>query len=429
MNKAQAAKNSLKFIQIMAISGMLASAVSADKIPISLKSSGTTNLITNHYSAEDDYSENNTITKNISLALNHSDKKKNASVIKQVLNFNSQQQSVNSINTGIVNASNIKGTNTNTAYANSKKLNSMLQNKNALNGDKYISKNAYKQKNENRNSTGSRQSQTGYTEETTNNRNSNKLGFNGFNDEINDISNINNQFGIINNLKSNFDEISLNNGFENIEQEIKYELVLNTSILPISKNEKSILILRSLHLLVKPILPIDSQYTNSAMKSNQFNTIFLNNTNTHIIEKVTNKYQTQHNEASFFNLNTLGIEKSTFTNALFLMAIFDMVISILILFLIISIQIKLTKSVAISLSKATVNNYSALNKHRIDVAVILKSTDACKLIMGGLPEGYHITPLDIPSGTKRLCTLTGPLSTNATFVAIGISLRRILSIP
>ena len=80
-----------------------------------------------------------------------------------------------------------------------------------------------------------------------------------------------------------------------------------------------------------------------------------------------------------------------------------------------------TNSIAASLTAASASNFAKRTANSSTGSVVLNCTDIGPLISGGLPAGYTITSLAVSAGSSVNCTLNGPGSTTATFVAIGIT--------
>ena len=77
--------------------------------------------------------------------------------------------------------------------------------------------------------------------------------------------------------------------------------------------------------------------------------------------------------------------------------------------------------VAGGLSSAAAVNYAARKANATKGAVVDNCQDVEGLLQGDqLPEGYEIGDLAIAVDTTVTCTVTGPNSTTATFVATGI---------
>jgi MSHA pilin protein MshA len=78
------------------------------------------------------------------------------------------------------------------------------------------------------------------------------------------------------------------------------------------------------------------------------------------------------------------------------------------------------QSVAGALSSANAENYAARVVSVINGSAVTNCTSVAGLLQGGLPTGYTITALTVGVNTTVTCTLTGPSSTTATFIATGI---------
>lgn len=80
-----------------------------------------------------------------------------------------------------------------------------------------------------------------------------------------------------------------------------------------------------------------------------------------------------------------------------------------------------TNGVAGALASANAVNYAARKANATKGVAIANCTDVASALAGGLPTGYTITSLAAAADTSVTCTLTGPSSTTATFVATGIT--------
>jgi MSHA pilin protein MshA len=76
--------------------------------------------------------------------------------------------------------------------------------------------------------------------------------------------------------------------------------------------------------------------------------------------------------------------------------------------------------VAGGLASAAAVNYAARKANSARGEVVDNCQDAATLLQGGLPAGYSIGTLAIAADATVTCTVTGPNSTTATFVATGI---------
>jgi MSHA pilin protein MshA len=76
--------------------------------------------------------------------------------------------------------------------------------------------------------------------------------------------------------------------------------------------------------------------------------------------------------------------------------------------------------VAGGLASAAAVNYAARKANATRGEVVDNCQDAATLLQGGLPAGYTIGDLTIGADATVTCTVTGPNSTTATFVATGI---------
>jgi MSHA pilin protein MshA len=77
--------------------------------------------------------------------------------------------------------------------------------------------------------------------------------------------------------------------------------------------------------------------------------------------------------------------------------------------------------VAGGLASASAVNYAARKANSTKGAAVDDCEDVAGLLQGGLPSGYTITPATIAADATVSCTVTGPNSTTASFVATGIS--------
>jgi prepilin-type N-terminal cleavage/methylation domain-containing protein len=77
--------------------------------------------------------------------------------------------------------------------------------------------------------------------------------------------------------------------------------------------------------------------------------------------------------------------------------------------------------VAGGLASAAAVNYAARKAAPTKGAAVDNCQDVAGLMQGGLPGGYSIGDLAITADATQTCTVTGPNSTTATFVATGIS--------
>lgn len=80
-----------------------------------------------------------------------------------------------------------------------------------------------------------------------------------------------------------------------------------------------------------------------------------------------------------------------------------------------------TQGVAGSLGSADVINKAARLANATKGVSIANCADVSNALDGGLPSGYTITTLAVSTtGATATCTLTGPQTTSATFIAHGI---------
>ena len=80
-----------------------------------------------------------------------------------------------------------------------------------------------------------------------------------------------------------------------------------------------------------------------------------------------------------------------------------------------------TTAIAGALSSANNNNYTARSLSTSLGSAIVNCTDVGNLLQNGLPTGYTITTTAVTVGNTVTCTLNGPRSTTATFLATGIN--------
>jgi MSHA pilin protein MshA len=84
-------------------------------------------------------------------------------------------------------------------------------------------------------------------------------------------------------------------------------------------------------------------------------------------------------------------------------------------------QTAATSAVAGALSAANSSNYAARKLSSSLGVAVTNCTSLSSALQGGLPSGYTITAAAVAADTDVTCTLTGPGSTTATFIATGIS--------
>lgn len=80
-----------------------------------------------------------------------------------------------------------------------------------------------------------------------------------------------------------------------------------------------------------------------------------------------------------------------------------------------------TNAVAASLTTASASNFAQRTANSSNGSAVANCTAVGPLLSGGLPTGYSITSLAVTAGASVNCTLNGPGSTTATFVAMGIA--------
>lgn len=80
-----------------------------------------------------------------------------------------------------------------------------------------------------------------------------------------------------------------------------------------------------------------------------------------------------------------------------------------------------TTAIAGALSAANASNYAARKMNSALGVSIGNCTDVASTMQSGIPSGYTITSAAVTADNNATCTLTGPSSTTATFIATGIS--------
>ncbi|OGT27064.1 MAG: hypothetical protein A3I77_02445 [Gammaproteobacteria bacterium RIFCSPLOWO2_02_FULL_42_14] len=80
-----------------------------------------------------------------------------------------------------------------------------------------------------------------------------------------------------------------------------------------------------------------------------------------------------------------------------------------------------TNAVAASLTTVSAANFAQRTANSSTGSAISNCTDVSPLLQGGLPSGYSVGSLAVSAGASVNCTLTGPGSTSAFFVAMGIN--------
>ena len=83
-------------------------------------------------------------------------------------------------------------------------------------------------------------------------------------------------------------------------------------------------------------------------------------------------------------------------------------------------QTNTTNSIAGALSSANAENYAARNVSTANGSAVTNCTSVASLLQSGLPAGYTITSLTVAVNATVTCTVNGPSSTTATFLATGI---------
>lgn len=84
-------------------------------------------------------------------------------------------------------------------------------------------------------------------------------------------------------------------------------------------------------------------------------------------------------------------------------------------------QTNATNNIAGALSTANAENYAARTVSTVNGSSVTNCTSVSNLLQAGLPTGYTITSLAVAVNVTATCTLTGPSSTTATFLATGIN--------
>lgn len=81
-----------------------------------------------------------------------------------------------------------------------------------------------------------------------------------------------------------------------------------------------------------------------------------------------------------------------------------------------------TNGVAGALSSANAINFAARSVKATNGVPVANCTDVAAALQAGvMPSGYTITALAVSAGANVTCTVTGPGSTTATFIATGIA--------
>ena len=83
-------------------------------------------------------------------------------------------------------------------------------------------------------------------------------------------------------------------------------------------------------------------------------------------------------------------------------------------------KIAATNAMAAALSSANSANYIHRKAHPSKGVKIVNCTDVVKTLKGGISSDFSILPAEIPADVNASCTLNGPSSTTAIFVATGI---------
>jgi prepilin-type N-terminal cleavage/methylation domain-containing protein len=84
-------------------------------------------------------------------------------------------------------------------------------------------------------------------------------------------------------------------------------------------------------------------------------------------------------------------------------------------------QAAATSAIAGALASANSNNYGSRKAVSTLGIAVSNCTDLSNALQGGIPSGYTITSGAVSADASVTCTLTGPNSTTATFIATGIS--------
>lgn len=77
--------------------------------------------------------------------------------------------------------------------------------------------------------------------------------------------------------------------------------------------------------------------------------------------------------------------------------------------------------IAGGLSSANAVNYASRKSNSSKGIAIANCTDVANALISGLPTSYTITSLAVTVDNSATCTISGPNSTSATFIATGIS--------
>lgn len=80
-----------------------------------------------------------------------------------------------------------------------------------------------------------------------------------------------------------------------------------------------------------------------------------------------------------------------------------------------------TNGIAASLTVVSSTNFAARTANSASGSSVTNCTSVGPLLSGGLPAGYTITSAAVSNGARVTCTLTGPSSSTANFVALGIT--------
>lgn len=83
-------------------------------------------------------------------------------------------------------------------------------------------------------------------------------------------------------------------------------------------------------------------------------------------------------------------------------------------------QASATTGIAAALSSANAENYAARSLSGTLGSAVTNCTSVSSLLQSGLPAGYTITSLVVGVNATVTCTLNGPSSTTASFLATGI---------
>jgi MSHA pilin protein MshA len=83
-------------------------------------------------------------------------------------------------------------------------------------------------------------------------------------------------------------------------------------------------------------------------------------------------------------------------------------------------QANVTTSIAGALSSANAENYASRIINPANGSPVTNCKSVANLLQSGLPSGYKITSRSVKNNASVNCTLRGPSSTTASFLATGI---------